>query len=106
MVREPTEADWQAFVESAYRGLDDGEAGRQSQQILQDDFQDDDVVDADSAPGVHGVVDIQEVGRPIPQWTPDQHINTFIFSLVNGAGERGISSMVSSGFHLADFLHY
>ena len=106
MIREPTEADWQAFVESAYRGLDDGEAGRQSQQVLQDDYQDDDVVDVDRAPGVHGADEIQEVGRPIPQWTPDQHISNIIFGLVNDAGEQGISTMVSCGSRSTNILHY
>ena len=103
MIREPTEADWQAFVDSAYRGLDDGEAGRQSQQVLQDNYQDDDIVDADSAPGVHGAEEIQEVSRPIPRWTPDQHISNFIFNLVNDAGEQGISTMVSCGSNWLNF---
>ena len=106
MVREPTEADWQAFIDSAYRGLDDEEAGRQSQQVLQDDYQDEDVADADSAPGVHGIDEIQEVDRPIPQWNLDQHINNFIFRLVNDAGEQGISTMVRCGSRSDDFLHY
>lgn len=106
MVREPTDADWQAFVDSEYRGLDDGESGRQSLQVLQDDDQDDDAVEVDRVPGVHGADEIQEVGRPIPQWTPDQHISNFIFGLVNDAGEQGISTMVSCGSHSAHFPHY
>lgn len=104
MVREPTEADWRAFLDSAYRGLDDEGAEKQAQQGSRDDFKDNDVEDPDRAQS--GEVEeeifggeIEEVERAIPRWIPEQPISNFIFDLVRHAGEKGISTMVSHASH-------
>lgn len=103
MVREPTEADWKAFLDTPYHGLDNVEVQRRAQQARQDDDQDGDEADAD----ITGYADrgdenpeeeIQEVERSIPQWTPERPINNFIFDLVHEAGEQGISTKVNIAF--------
>lgn len=110
MVREPTEADFKAFLDSAYRGLDSIEVERHAQQAPQNDEQDDDEVDADilqyADRGDENPEDeIQEVERSIPQWTPERPISNFIFDLVHEAGEQGISTMVSSSFLTEMSIH-
>ena len=103
MIREPTEADWKAFLDTPYHGLDNAERQRRAQQAPQDDGQDDDEVDADitqyaNRGDENPEGEIQEVERSIPQWTPERPISNFIFDLVHEAGEQGISTKVIIAF--------
>jgi hypothetical protein len=37
---------------------------------------------------------LQEIGRPVSQWTPDQNLNNFLFDIVSMSDTRGLSTMV------------
>ena len=96
MVREPTEADWQAFIKINDKGLRGPGAEAHVQRNTLDEEEEDEGVDisqqADSETTF--MADLQEIERPIPQWTPEQPLNNFVFNLIHQAGEKGISTMV------------
>ena len=99
LIREPTEADWKAFVATSCQSPDETEIERQARQVALDDDQPGagtianavDCVDEDDEIPAEN---LQEFERPVPQWTSDQPISNFIFGLIDNAGEKGISTMV------------
>jgi len=50
--------------------------------------------------GVDAAKDVylEDIGRVIPQWTPDRNLPNIIFSIVDQAGPKGISNLVSESF--------
>lgn len=96
LVREPTEADWQAFMKINDQSLRGPGAEGHLQQSTLDDDEEDEVAEisqqADQETDL--MAELQKIERPIPQWTPEQPLNNFIFNLVHQAGEKGISTMV------------
>ena len=95
-VREPTEADWLAFNkinDQGLRGL--GAEGHVQRNALDDDEEDEGAeISQKTDQETTFTADVQELERPIPQWTSEQPLNNFVFDLIHRAGEKGISTMV------------
>ena len=96
MVREPTEADWQAFIKANDQGLrGPGAEGHVQRNTLDDDEEDEGAdISQQADQKTTCMADLQEIERPIPQWTPEQPLNNFVFDLIHQAGEKGVSTMV------------
>ncbi len=100
LLREPENEEWQLFWDPV-RGIPDHLKERDNDDADADgDEEDEDEADENPTTGTQdaegdgGDGDLQEIGRPVPQWTPDQNLSNFLFDLVSKSGTKGISTMV------------
>ncbi|KAF3483290.1 uncharacterized protein GIQ15_02614 [Arthroderma uncinatum] len=94
LIREPTEKDIKLFHEDS-KGLMsslerlDGDMGIDEDQEQDQDIVVDPSLEADSNKENYVV----DVGRVVPQWTPDRTLPNLVFDAINQAGTRGISNI-------------
>lgn len=99
-IREPENEEWQLFRDPV-RGLHSHLKEKDNEEADADgDIEEDDEVNPDIRAGSRdtevngGDEDLQEIGRAVPQWTPDKNLSNFLFELVSSSGTRGMSTMV------------
>ncbi|WEW61236.1 hypothetical protein PRK78_006726 [Emydomyces testavorans] len=96
LIREPTEKDIRLFHEDSsaviailqqdsIENLDDAQAQDEDRE---------DITTPDTFRSSHGQKDtVQDAGRIIPQWTPDQSLPHLLFKLVDKAGSSGMDNL-------------
>ena len=104
LIRKPENDEWQLFWDPM-RGLpaennDDNSAVADGEGDEEDEEEEEEDMDASTttgnqkAEGDSAAAGLQEIGRLLPQWTPDQNLNNFLFDVVSMADIRGLSTMV------------
>lgn len=105
-LREPENAEWQLFWDPM-RGLpahlrgDGDENGTiaEAERDEEDEEEEEEIGDnthreTQDPEGSSVTAGLQEIGRPVSQWTPDQNLNNFLFDIVSMSDTRGLSTMV------------
>ncbi|EFW19676.1 hypothetical protein D8B26_007873 [Coccidioides posadasii str. Silveira] len=105
LIREPTEKDIQLFHEDSSAVI---------ASLQQDDDLDEAQAQTEAIEDMSGAGTLQpsdakqsivrDAGRRIPQWTPDQSLPNFIFSLVDKAGTRGMDNLEIAGESMGIFF--
>ncbi|EEP79975.1 predicted protein [Uncinocarpus reesii 1704] len=109
LIREPTEKDIQLFHDDSsavIASLQQGDVGNLDDAEEQDEDEDmEDMLTTGplQSTEVKGGI-VQDVGRIIPGWTPDQSLPNFIFNLVDGAGPRGMNNLEIAAKSLGNFF--
>ncbi|KAI9867766.1 MAG: hypothetical protein M1830_005748, partial [Pleopsidium flavum] len=99
LLREPENEEWQLFWDPV-RGVPDHLKERDDDDAnAEGDEEDEDEAGTSSKAGIEDAEgdgeegDLQEIGRLVPQWTPDQNLSNFLFDLVSKSGTKGLSTM-------------
>jgi transcription factor C subunit 3 len=109
LIREPNENDLQLFHNDSRSLLTFLEQDDTMEVDEAQEPEDCSKKSSESVPrlGIDAAKDIylEDVGRVIPQWTPDRNLPNLIFSIIDQAGKKGMSNLVSPYICLVDFLN-
>ncbi|KAF9892497.1 RNA polymerase III transcription initiation factor complex subunit [Aspergillus nanangensis] len=105
LIREPSEKDYAKFHEFSLGVLMDEEPEDNAE--LDDDVEPNDG-ERGSASLENGLLDqeqdVEDVGRPIPTWTPDRSIHNQIFEVIHKSGTDGIVNQGIIRSHFGSFF--
>ena len=106
LIREPENDEWQLSwdpvraLPARLRGNDDDNGAIAEIEGDEEDEEDEEEMDANNARGSQELegntvaAGLQEIGRTVPLWTPNQNLNNFLFDIVSMSDTRGLSTMV------------
>ncbi|KAI9731012.1 MAG: hypothetical protein M1834_005473 [Cirrosporium novae-zelandiae] len=119
LVREPQEKEIDSLLKISENSLadppkDDAEdagSGSDDEAIEPNDIPENALKVATGVQEKSNQIQVQEVGRKLPEWTSDRHIANLLFSEVQKAGINGISTMdlrlsTCGPFYYRPFEHY
>ena len=106
LIRQPENDEWQLFwdpmrgLPAHMRANGDVDGAIADLERDEEDEEEEEAMDDNTNRGTQEPegdslnAGLQEIGRPVPQWTPDQSLNNFLLDLVSMSGTRGLSTMV------------
>lgn len=106
LIRQPENDEWQLFwdptrgLPAHLRGNGDDNGTIADVDGDEEDEEDEEEMDTNIEGGsqepedIGAVAGLQEIGRSVPLWTPDQNLNNFLFDVVSMSDTKGSSTMV------------